>query len=522
MTNAASAQRKVVELPRDGAAAQYRDIWTWEDVKEEWMLSLERDHPKTHATIETARGVLDAGRKRNAASLPAYLAFMAIRLVEMHRILKPNGSLFVHCDYTANSYLWALLDSIFGHGGLKAEIVWQRNAGGAKGSQHKARKLGVDTDTIYHYAKSDKYTWNAPRRALSAAEIERKFPRIDSDGRRFNTDSKVFCDPSQGPRPNLCYTYASPYGPVENPHPSGWRVTKDKLAEMDARGEVYWRRRGQPRKKTFADSYPGELIGSLWTDINLGSQSRERTGYPTQKPVALASRIIAAASDPGDLVFDPFAGCAYVPVAAELLARNWLACDISPRAMTVIERQYSKPWQAQLPGVDDQPESLNFNKVNLFGPDDLPLRTDTNPEATSPQPLMPRNYGQQLRMPIPEQKALMAEHSGWACWACGYSTRASNGSVIATADHLHYDHITPKSSGSASDDFYNRALLCAPCNSEKSNRLVSIDALRLEPSVVRRREAYGVSAAELVDHRQVHFAVTQAYVRRYPNSDTDA
>lgn len=525
----ASARRLGVELPQSAVEAQYKDIWAWEDVKEEWMVYLEGSHPKTHGVIETVSRVLDAGRPRNAASLAAYLAFMAVRLVEMHRILKPTGTLFLHCDYAANSYLRTLLDSIFGvNPGVSgdaenrfSEIIWERNSGRAKGSQHAARKPGVDTDTILRYTKSAEFTWHAPHRALTKDEMAAKFPLDDNDGRGpYNTSTPIFCAPSQGDRPNLCYTFQSPYGPVTNPHPSGWRVSQDVLADMNERGEIVWHPTKNPKRKAFASDYPGQPVGSLWTDIpNLGSQDKERTGYPTQKPVALAARIIAAGSNPGDLVLDPFAGCAYVPVAAELLDRKWLACDISPRAMTAIERQYSKPWERPLPGLNDEPEPLDFSQVSVLGPTELPLRTDSDPETKPPLPLMPRNYGEKLKMSSDEQKALMAEHSGWACWACGFAARTTTGGVIETTDHLHYDHISPKSFRATSDAFYNRALLCAACNILKGDRLVSMDAFRLEEPVVRRRESYGVTEAELIEPSQVHFEVTREYLRLYPNGD---
>jgi len=515
-----SAARAGLTWPDDGQAASYKDIWTWEDVHEQWMDDMERDYPAIHALIGALRGTLDARRQARATSLPAYLAFMAARLVEMHRVLKPAGSLFLHCDHTADSYLRMLLDAVFGAQGPDSEIIWQRSSGRAKGSQHPARRLGVDTDTILLYHKTRDYTWHAPVRPLTAAETEKKFPLDDRDGRgRYKTDVPLFSQPSMGPRPNLCYTYQPldpNFRPVTNPHRSGWRVGKERLAEMDRRGEIIWHRTKRPKRKSYAADYAGEPVGTLWTDINNLVNDAEKTGYPTQKPVKLAIRMIAAASNPGDLVVDPFAGCAYVPVAAELLNRKWLACDISPRAMSVIKRQYDKPWEPPLPGMGGS-KMLQFSQVTVAGPPDLPTRTDTNPARRPSRPLAVPKYGRPLRWSIAQQKEVVAELSGWTCWACGYATRTADGKLVKTLDHFHYDHIQPLAAG-GDDRFSNRALLCAPCNLQKSDQLISIDEFRAHPDVRRRRRSYGVDDADLPDASRIHGSTYTELERRYPTT----
>lgn len=516
-----SAARVGVAWPDDGQQATYKDIWTWEDVHEQWMEDMERDYPAIHALIEALRGTLDAGRQTRSTSLPAYLGFMAARLVEMHRVLKPTGSLFLHCDYTANSYLRMLLDAVFDAQSPTAEIVWQRNSGRAKGSQHRARKLGVDTDTILHYAKAKQFTWHAPTRPLTDAEAREVFPLDDNDGRGpYKTGVPIFCAPSMGPRPNLCYTYQPldpNFRPVTNPHPSGWRVNRERLAEMDRRGEIIWHPTKQPKRKSYEADYAGQPVGSLWDDIgNLGANDLERTGYPTQKPVKLAVRMIAAASNPGDLVFDPFAGCAYVPVAAELLDRKWVACDISPRAMSVIRRQYGKPWAQSLPGLGGGPNKmLRFSKVTIAGPPDLPARTDTNPARRPSSPLPVRKFGKPLRWSIAQQKEVVAELSGWACWACGYATRTTEGKLVETLDHFHYDHIKPLAAG-GDDEFLNRALLCGPCNMQKGAQLISIDEFRGNKDVKKRRRSYGIADDKLPDIYRVQGSTYTELERRYP------
>ena len=519
VTDEASAAAAGVAWPDDGGSASYSDIWTWEDVHEEWMDAMERDYPQIHALIEALRGTLDAGRRARAASLPAYLAFMAARLVEMHRVLKPTGSLLLHCDHTANSYLRMLLDAVFGAQRPTNEIIWQRNSGRAKGSQHRARKLGVDTDTILHYGKTDDFTWHAPTRRLSPAETAEKFPLNDRDGRgRYNTGKPIFRAPSQGDRPNLCYEYQpiDENFTVTNPHPSGWRVSRERLAEMDRNGEIIWHPTKAPKRKSFAANYAGQPIGSLWTDIaNVASGSAERTGYPTQKPVELALRMIEAASNRGDLVFDPFAGCAYVPVAAELLDRKWVACDISPRAMSVIKRQYGKAWDQQLPGMEGS-TTLRFSQVTVDGPPGLPIRTDKNPARQPSGPLPARRYGKPLRWSVGQQKEVVAELSNWTCWACGYATWTKSGRQIKTLDHFHYDHIRPSSAGGV-DEFLNRALLCAPCNLQKGNQQVTIDEFRAQPDVRKRRRAFGVADDKLPDIHRIHGSTYAELEHRFPS-----
>ena len=325
----------------------YKDFWTWEnDIHEDWLVDLRRTH-------EPVADIINITRHIHSENTAAYLCYMAIRLLEIHRVLKPTSSLFVHCDYTVNSYLRQLLDAVFGTGeddtpGFRSEIIWQRAAGRAKGNQYAPRKIGVDTDSILWYSKGEQPTYHGVYQQLCEAETRRLYPHDDNDGKgRYNTNVPLFRQPSMGSRPSLCYEYNG----VSNPHPSGWRVSKKRLAEMDARGEIIWREGMRPLRKSYAKDYPGKPINSLWADIpNLTAtgENAERTGYPTQKPSALAERIIKATTNVGDVVMDCFAGCAYVPVAAERLERQWVACDIQPRAWTVFKRQFNKPRLALL------------------------------------------------------------------------------------------------------------------------------------------------------------------------------
>ena len=220
----------------------------------------------------------------------------------------------------------------------------------------------------------------------------------------------------------------------------------------------------------------------------------ERTGYPTQKPWALAERIVKASSNPGDVVLDPFAGCAYTAVAAEELGRQWIACDISPRALTVLRRQFAKKgWAIDgKAAVDDTGQSvLKLVDVTVLGPRDIPERDHTADPAPSVKPLPQRKFKVPASdMPEAEMKRLLADVAGFQCWACGFAPRDIDGQVVESTEHFHLDHIEPKSHG-GSNYVHNRALLCAPCNLAKSSQRVPLKAFRDDMDVADRRASYG-------------------------------
>lgn len=213
-------------------------------------------------------------------------------------------------------------------------------------------------------------------------------------------------------------------------------------------------------------------------------------------------------------MFDPFAGGCYVPSAAESLDRQWLACDVSPRAYTAFVRQYESGVQ-RITGIENG--AISIDAVNVRGPHDLPERVSQR------EMLELRHFPQPTYKPKPghwseaEQKARMAQLSGWACWACGYTTRTANGKLVETTDHLHYDHIYPNSklaerAASAGQHFHNRALLCQPCNLEKSNRIDTIENVRAMPGVVKRRHDYEVNEHDLAEPLVVHHQMMEQYV----------
>lgn len=228
-----------------------------------------------------------------------------------------------------------------------------------------------------------------------------------------------------GARPNLCYTYNG----VTNPHPAGWRVSREKLAQMDAEGRIVWRDGKRPLRKTYADEYPGKPVGSLWDDIPIAA-GKERTGYPTQKPLRLLERIITASSNQGDMVLDPFCGCATACIAAERLERRWAGIDVSPKAADLVKSRLSEEVRLLWQGTART---------------DVPLRTDLG--------VVPP-YNSRAN-----KQHLFGEQEGH-CNGCRQSFEYR---------HLEVDHIIPVVDG-GTDHRSNLQLLCGACNRTKGTR----------------------------------------------------
>ena len=316
--------------PLPDAIEAFCDLWTLDDERDRALRQipqLMKDNSIDDSIVKFWRTWVNALRYTNPKLL-AYLSYMVERLIQMKIILKPTGSIYLHCDPTYSHYIKVMMDGVFGQRNFRNEIVWQRAAGRAKGSQHAKKSWGQDTDTIFYYTKSEKATYHAVTRPLTNEEMEEKFPYIDEKGRKYNTEVPIFCSPSMGERPNLCYEYKG----VRNPHPSGWRISRDKLKAMDEAEDIIWREGKSPLRKSYADNYKGKPIGSLWTDIPPAAGD-ESLGYPTQKPLTLLERIIKASSNEGNVVFDPFCGCATTLHAAQKLNRQWIGIDIAIHAI---------------------------------------------------------------------------------------------------------------------------------------------------------------------------------------------
>jgi site-specific DNA-methyltransferase (adenine-specific) len=261
----------------------------------------------------------------------AYLAMMAPRLSELRRVLKPSGSLWLHCDPTASHYLKLLLDAVFEPRRFISEVIWKRTSAHGDASR---RFSGVH-DTILGYAKGPDWTWNQSFAPYDDAYVSEHFVHRDPDGRLFRrVDLR-----SPNPRPNLTYDYLATNGRVYKPHANGWAVSLDVMRELDRQGRLFFPAKvdGRLRRKIYLDESPGVLLSDVWTDLPpIHASSQERLGYPTQKPEALLERIIRASSNEGDTVLDPFCGCGTTIAAAQKLNRRWIGIDITNLAITLI------------------------------------------------------------------------------------------------------------------------------------------------------------------------------------------
>jgi len=327
----------------DAQITAFDDTWHWGPAAEQTFHEL-----ASNAPLQVAK-MIDALRQFIGENqMMAYLVMMAARLVELHRVLKPSGSLYLHCDPTASHYLKIILDAIFGAENYRNEITWLRSRN-PKGSQFDSKQFSPDTDIILFYAKSSSVTINYKeiKTNLTVDELNNKYDRFDENG-RF-TDGPILRSPSMGERPNLVYEYK---GYI--PGSFGWRVTLEKLIEIDNAGNLGWSSSGKPYRKLRPDDDTGGPVGNCWTDISsINPQAAERLGYPTQKPLALLERIIQASSNPGDVVLDPFSGCGTAISAAQKLNRQWIGIDITHLAINMHKYRLKDMFNLE-PGKDYQ------------------------------------------------------------------------------------------------------------------------------------------------------------------------
>ena len=315
----------------------FEDSWHWgRQAENEFHELLHQPNTAVAEMMRAFRSFLGEN------DMMAYLTMMANRLLEMPRVLKPTGSLYLHCDPAASHYLKIVLDSVFGKLNFRNEITWKRRVG-MSSSVHESTRFGVITDVILFYAKSDEGFFH-PQYNKDSPDyqeyIESRFTKIDKDGRRFQATSLV--NPAY--RPNLIYDYKG-YKPPKN----GWMITKEKMEQWDKEGRIYFpdSKEGRLRRKSYVDELKGMPVQNLWTDISeINSQAVERLGYPTQKPLALLERIISASSNEGDVVLDPFCGCGTAIHAAEKLKRQWIGIDITHLAISLIEKRLKDAFKA--------------------------------------------------------------------------------------------------------------------------------------------------------------------------------
>jgi DNA modification methylase len=283
-----------------------------------------------------------------------YIGWMRERVEQMHRVLKPNGSLYLHCDPHASHYLKIMLDQIFGGGMFRNEVIWKRTT-----SHSSAKRFGPVHDLIFYYGRSNKIIWNGPRTNYDPAYLDRYYKYDDGDGRLYWRNSLTAAGTRRGS------SGESWRGFDVTATGQHWKFTIESLDKLDAEGRIYWPPggRGFPQIKRYRDELQGRAIDDVWIDIDrINPKAAERLGYPTQKPEALLERIISASSNPGDVVLDPFCGCGTTVAVAQRLDRQWVGIDISPTAMEIMSRRL---WNQALllPNIVGAPESVDDLKV---------------------------------------------------------------------------------------------------------------------------------------------------------------
>ena len=377
------------------AGAFFKDSWTLSDLDKAWLEEIEFEHPSIHSLCNTAGSV-------HSEELKAYLIMMAVRLIQMRRILKPTGSIYLHCDPTAGAYLKMLMDAIFGRKSFRNEIVWHYGKW-----TNAADKFQSNHDVILYYGVPGA-TFNKLNKDTQPAHILR--------GYTTNTVKS-----SNGGRVTQLLVYDR----------------KKAQSQIDS---------GKYEKIVYREDRTKVALPDVWQMPILNSQAKERTGYPTQKPLSLLERIIKASSNPGDMVFDPFCGCATTIIAAEHLGRQWCGIDVSERAIEVAVERFNQKYQGLWA------EAVNHRR-------DVPKRTTQG----------------KLR-PYKEHRNTLYKNQKGVCKGCECKFPKHGFDV---------DHIVPKSKG-GTDELLNLQLLCGYCNSTKGAGTMAELIVRLKDKGIRK------------------------------------
>ena len=413
------------------AGAAFRDTWTLDDVDAAWLDLIEAKHPRLNRVIHAAMTNSDK----------SYLIYMSVRLLEMHRLLKDTGSLYLHCDPTMSHYLKLVMDAVFGKGNFRNEVIWQRI-----NNHNDGKQFGRVHDTLIFYSKSENWVFNPVYLPHNPDYVEKHYRLEDSKGSYQSGDltargitmtgesGKAWrgIDPSENgnhwaaPRRESC--------PEDTDLPENYESLSvhQKLDALYDAGMIYFPPKGKmPRFKRYLSTSKGRRANDVMIDINsIMGRAKEKTGYPTQKPLALLDRILKASSNAGDTVLDPFCGCATTLVAADRLQRDWIGIDISPKAAElVVERIKADQGMFQ----------------DIIARSDIPQRTDLGHIPS---------YNH-----LSNKAKLYGEQAGF-CNGCKEHFHRNN---------LEVDHLIAKSQG-GTDHIDNLQLLCAYCNRLKGNR----------------------------------------------------
>ncbi|MCZ2355091.1 MAG: site-specific DNA-methyltransferase [Bacteroidia bacterium] len=305
---------------------------------------------RTYEVIWGDKGEVRSFEDRFSGGIDHYIAWLKERVIEMHRILKKTGTIFLHCDWHANAYIRTeILDRIFGGQNFKNEIIWKRTTT-HNDTKQGAKHFGRTYDTIFFYAKENKgFTFNPVYQKYTEEYAQAAYNKVDENGRRFKA-SDLSAAKGGG---DTSFEWKG----VKPPVGRYWAYSKANFEKFEAEGKLYYSEKGKPYLKHYLDEMPGKSLDDIWEDFLIPKS--ERIGYPTQKPFALLQRIIEAASNEGDIVLDPFVGGGTTVAAADKFNRRWIGIDQSVQAIKVTEFRlnlqqdlFSKPFITQLHKYD--------------------------------------------------------------------------------------------------------------------------------------------------------------------------
>ncbi|MCX6843741.1 MAG: DNA methyltransferase [candidate division WOR-3 bacterium] len=303
----------------------FEDTWQWDETAARAFQEIVEAGGKVSQAMQAFHTYLGPN------DMLAYLAMMAPRLVELCRVLKPTGSIYLHCDPTASHYLKILMDAVFGPENFLSDVIWKRT-----GSHSSANRWGPVHDDILLFAKSrGGQTWNRPYQPMDAKHLQHHYRNTDADDRTFDK-GELTAPGTRNGRSGLPWRGFNVTSIGRH-----WMTTVDKLDGLDRDGRIYWPEDGGwPRLKRYAAESKGRAIGDVFTDLPpINMQAKERLGYHTQKPEALIERFLQASSNKGDLVLDPLSGCGTAVIAAERLGRRWIGIDITHLAITLMKKR---------------------------------------------------------------------------------------------------------------------------------------------------------------------------------------
>ena len=382
----------------------------------------------------------------------------------MHRILKTTRSLYLHCDHTANAYIRMAMDAIFGAKNLRSEIVWKRTSAHSDTKQGR-KQHGRILDILLFYTKSTDWTWNPIYTEYDQTYIDSFYKHIEQGtNRKFRLGDLTGPGGAGKGNPHYELMGITRY----------WRYSQKKMEQLVQEGRIIQTKPGAvPQYKRYLDEMTGVPLQNLWTDITQPT-GKERTGSPDQKPLALYEKFVLASSNPGDLVLDPFAGCATTIMAAQKNGRRWIGIDRRPNARFHVICMMEGIRAKDAEKIRKLPHLTNWLDTRLAQHDahfrtKPPTRSDGG-DTTAPFLAPVYTTSEKSALTHRQMKDYLVETFGLQCWGCDFQAPDER--------HLQLDHIDPKADG-GSNHLDNRALLCSPCNLAKSNKL-TLGALRRE------------------------------------------